>query len=209
MLILNYITVLIGDFGPPGDDHGCVPIIKIADPGLSKIVDEDFRRDEFQLWSQRPTGKQEWLTPEQFTPEWDYEASRSLADLSREETAGNYQWWSNLFQVGWVMSCLVTHHAPPFPPVAWPYEYPAEDGRMVNLAGHSYGGSVFHNGFEGYDHRLRHLIARCLDHNPTRRPTLLFMEEFIAANLRREDLRAREPDEELLRNARRIFAGAP
>ncbi|ROV91080.1 hypothetical protein VPNG_09917 [Cytospora leucostoma] len=192
-----------------GDDHGSVPIVKIGDPGLSRIIDEDFRRDEYQLWSNRPTGKSDYLTPEQFTPEWDYEASRGLEELSREETAGNYHWWSNLYQIGWIMSCLVTHHEPPFPPVAWPYTYPAEDGRMVDLEGHSYGKLLFYDRFDGYDFRLRHLIARCLEHNPTKRPTLLYVADFIAANLRREDLREQESDEELLRNARRIFAEAP
>ncbi|ROV86701.1 hypothetical protein VMCG_10932 [Cytospora schulzeri] len=202
-------NALVGDFGPPGGDHSSVPIVKIGDPGLGEMVDWNFSRDEFNLWAQRICGKPDFFTPEQFTPEWDYEASRSLDHLAREQTAGNYQWWSNLYQVGCVMWCLITQCFPPDPPVALPYWYPAEDGRDVVCDGHSYGALLESEGFDAADSRLRRLVVRCMDHNPWNRPRMGFLEEVFDVNVGRMDLRGMESDEELMMNARRIFGEPP
>ena len=209
MLNFKRVTALIGDFGLPDEDHGTVPVVKIADPGLSEVVDRSFRRDERKLWSYRPCGKPDFFTPEQFTPEWDHEASRGLYQLSLQETAGNYQWWTNLYQVGWVMWCLITKCLPPMPPVASPYVYPVEDESNDTIQGHSYGVHIYARDYRTFDRRLRDLIVRCLDHNPTKRPHMKYIERAIAANLRRADLREKESDEELMRNARRIFGEPP
>ncbi|KUI59154.1 hypothetical protein VP1G_06390 [Cytospora mali] len=202
-------NALIGDFGLPGEDHDSVPIVKIADPGLSEVVDGRFRRDEWKLWAQRACGKADFYTPEQFTPEWDYEASKGLYDLSREQTAGNYQWWTNLFQVGYVMFCLITQCSPPTPPVAKPYSYPAEDGSNDILTGYTYGMILYAGEYRSVDRRLRDLVVRCLDHNAMERPEMSYLELVIDANVGRMDLRGRESDEELTRNARRIFGEPP
>lgn len=199
----------MGEYGPEGDDHSFVPVVKIADPGLSMVVDRRFRRSENKVWGSRPCGKAEFFTPEQFTPEWEYEASRGLWELSRQETAGNYNWWSNLFQVGMIMWCIMSQHMPPMPPVAYPYKYRAEDGTGRAVRGHSYGLHLFHEEYDHIDGALRALVNRLLDHNPTQRPKMGYLEQYIACNLAREDLGAAEPDGELMANARRIFGDPP
>ncbi|PSR73295.1 hypothetical protein BD289DRAFT_244504, partial [Coniella lustricola] len=92
------------------------------------------------LWTLRTYGKYPFLAPEQFTREWDYHASRSLEDLQREPTAGQYHWWTNLFHVGWIMWSLMTHCYPPIPAQAAPYVYHAEDVRDFQGGGSSESG---------------------------------------------------------------------
>lgn len=92
-----------------------------------------------------------------------------------------------------------------------PYSYPADDGgsHAALLHGYSYGMILYSAEFGAYDRRLRHLVVRCLDHNPLRRPRMRFLQGVIEANAHRVDLRGREPDEALLRNAQRIFGEPP
>lgn len=179
---------------------------------MGEFADAWFRGDETRLWSYRMVGKPSFYTPEQFTDEWEYAASLGMAELTREETAGNYQWWTNLFQAGLVMWCLVTGCYPADPPAPSRYAYQDDDGGAGGgpmSFGYSYGVLLFSDGFSGVDRELRNLIVRCLDHNPWERPGMRYLEWFIADNVGRADLRAVESDEELLRNARRIFGGPP
>lgn len=123
--------------------------------------------------------------------------------------AGNYHWWSNLYQVGWIMWALVTHCHPPWPPRALPYEYPAEhdstgpdDGRQ----GWTYGMHMMDDARYGEcDFELRVQIMRCLDHNPIQRPTAEWFERVVAYNVTRDDLLHAESDEQLREAVSRIF----
>lgn len=171
------------------------------------------------MWQFRLHGKPQIFAPEQFTEEWEYEASIDQAHLKREETAGNYQWWTNLFQVGWIMWSLITHSYPPAPPTMHWYEYPDPDapdgfggdgsgGDNINyLPGMSYGGQILGDKFDGYDMCLRTLIVRLLDHNPTKRPKMAWMEMVLDQSVRRDDLVLEEPDEEFRKAMRRLFGG--
>ncbi|CAN8105498.1 unnamed protein product [Discula destructiva] len=206
-------NALFGDFGPVGSPHEFLPILKVSDPGCARIVDEDMRNSEKDLWYTRQVGKVDHLLPEQFTQEWEYKAATDLASLSREPTAANYNWWSNLYQIGWVMFELITHCFPPVPPRAWPYAYPAEGDDNGNgngngngmITGFTYGANIMGAEFDGYDYQLRLQILRCLDHEPDKRPTMGWLETVLSMNLVRLDLLRGESDEELKAQMNRIF----
>lgn len=152
--------------------------------------------------------------PEQFTQEWEYEASIDKAHLDREETAGNYHWWSNLFQVGWIMWSLITQSYPPVPPTMHSYQYPDPDVQNTNnnnaplVPGLTYGSQLLEKEFDGYDRILRTLIVRLLDHNPTKRPKIAWVEKTLDEYARRQVLSDREPDREFRKAMHRLF-GAP
>lgn len=161
------------------------------------------------LWIFRMMGKPQFFLPEQFTQEWDFQASINLDYLRNEETAGNYHWWSNLYQVGWIMWSLITHCYPPAPPPLWPYQYPAigDDDEDVTVKGYTYGGHLVNEAYTDYDRSLREIIMRMLDHNPRHRPSMMYMEEVLAEKTRRDDplRRNMETDEQLKESTYRVF----
>lgn len=149
--------------------------------------------------------------PEQFTEEWEYEASIDLAHLQQEETAGNYQWWSNLYQVGWIMWSLMTHAYPTVPPTMDSYDYLMEDlpngiyGQNYLVQGLTYGGQLMSPEFNQYDLELRQLVMRLLDHTPEQRPKMPFLEQLLRERARRRELSVREPDAEFIQAMQDIF----
>lgn len=165
-----------------------------------------------KLWLARYRGKSSWYHPEQFTREWEYEAAVDLVHLRHEPTAGNWHWWSNLYQVGWIMWTLITHCYPPQPPRAWPYAYEAEGDRAESVAyalplenGWTYGMDLMNPIFGKYDHELRLQIMRCLDHEPSKRPDIRWLERVIEARVRSRDLVDAESDEQLKDAVAEIF----
>lgn len=210
------VAALIGDFGPRGGNHEFVPSFKVADMGLAELIPQG-APSESDLWQYRLHGKPQIFAPEQFTEEWEYEASIDQARLTGQETAGNYQWWTNLYQVGWIMWSLITHAYPPVPPTMHWYEYPdpnapdgfggdgSGQGGVSYVPGLSYGGQVMEPEFDGYDMCLRTLIMRMLDHKPDMRPTMDLMEQIINQMVRSDDLLAQEPDAEFRAAMYRLF----
>lgn len=150
-----------------------------------------------ELWRARQYGKVDHFLPEQFTREWEYKASIDLHNLRRQPTAGNYNWWSNLYQVGWVMWELVTHCFPPCPPRAYPYRYAREGADVKDQNGHSYGLHVLGREFDSVDSELRYYIVRCLDHQPSKRPSMGWMEAVLMEATVRPSLLMAEPDDQL------------
>lgn len=107
------------------------------------------------------------------------------------------------------MWSLVTHCFPPAPPRALPYAYASEvPGVVEDGRGYTYGMHVMAMDFEGCDVELRRQILRCLDHDPTRRPSLVWFEAVFMYNVRRPDLVERESDEQLRAHMNDIY-GAP
>lgn len=145
-------------------------------------------RHRLELWWQRCAGKPTYYTPEMFTKEWDY--VRNFQHLKDQETAGNYNWWSNLFGIGLCMQSLITHTYPEQPPRPWYYRYAADDKPAEEVRGYTYGSDMFEE--RGYlptplgravDPALLALVVRCLDHNPTKRPTMAVVQRRIQQNL--------------------------
>ncbi|KAJ4403108.1 hypothetical protein N0V82_010703 [Gnomoniopsis sp. IMI 355080] len=214
-------NALVGNFEEAGGPHENVPIVKIADPGLAIIMDDNVRNNEATLWNLRCRGKTQYLQPEQFTREWEYRAALDRAHLSMESTAGNYHWWSNLYHIGWIMWSLVTQCFPPVPPRALPYTYANEDpsslsaatggggvglddgGQFVN--GHTYGMHIMAEEFDDYDFELRLQILRCLDHVATNRPKMGWFEAVLAFNVGRPDLVEAESDEQLRAHMNNVY----
>lgn len=171
------------------------------------------------LWQFRLAGKPQIFVPEQFTQEWEYEAAIDRDHLQREDTAGNYHWWSNLFQVGWIMWSLITHAYPPVPPTMCSYEYANpelgqgggggggldDDAGDDTVYGFTYGAQLMEDEYGEYDTSLRSLLMRLLDHNPTQRPKLLWLERTLLVHARREVLSTNEPDEEFRKAMHRLF----
>lgn len=162
----------------------------------------------FFLWSSRCRGKGLYLLPEQFTREWEYRAAIDLANLAMSTTAGKYSWWSNLYQIGWIMWSLITHCFPPAPPRALPYAYASEViGVAEDSHGFTYGMHVMAEDFTWCDVELRRQILRCLDHDPTKRPRLIWLEAVFLHNVRRPDLVQVESDEQLRAHMNDIYGG--
>lgn len=46
MMLTIWDIVLIGDFGEAGEAHSNMPIFKVADPGLSEVVEDHTRMSE-------------------------------------------------------------------------------------------------------------------------------------------------------------------
>jgi len=111
---LDPMNIMIADFGSPdeGEHHGLLPVMKIIDFGLAwryENLDIDEKVDHqaaYLLWGHRNHGKANTYTPEQFTAEWDWVPGcpRQLGTKDRpyRGTAGEYGWWSNIYQVGLV-----------------------------------------------------------------------------------------------------------
>lgn len=59
------------------------------------------------LYSARAMGNIWFHTPEQFTPAWNYYGVDDIDGLLDDDTAGNYNWWTNLWQVGQLMNLMV------------------------------------------------------------------------------------------------------
>lgn len=97
-----------------GDDaehsHDEVPVFKIGDLGIIRAF-RGFHRDSMlALASSRVLGNQWCQTPEQFTQSWNYygAAAADIDALNADDTAGKYDWWTNLWQVARLMTIMVS-----------------------------------------------------------------------------------------------------
>ncbi|KAK3689432.1 hypothetical protein B0T22DRAFT_378420 [Podospora appendiculata] len=118
---------------------------------------------------------------EQFTDEWDYINSTPLA--SRTLTAGNFSWWTNLYQVALVMwQCIAQCHIEQ-PPVLEKVPLTFPDGSTRGIW--TYGGYMVRPRQSGWqiDEALRHLVARCMAHIPADRPSLAELESEIGKRI--------------------------
>ncbi|KAK3346135.1 kinase-like domain-containing protein [Lasiosphaeria hispida] len=156
--------------------HYLVPGMKLSD--FSRCTDINaISRDPMAMWNSRYFGKAGWLTPEQFTAEWNW--VDILPDGAK--VAGQYGWKTNLWSMGMVMWCLMTHCAPPDGP------YPGEYGDPGALAW-TYGAFLLREDkpqFANIDPDLRNLVVECLMDRPADRPEMDTIEKAIAKNLKR------------------------
>ncbi|KAJ4395785.1 hypothetical protein N0V85_006437 [Neurospora sp. IMI 360204] len=198
---LDMTNVLVGDYD--SSEHNATPIAKIADLGLCQVFCGNQAPAEFR-WSCRRRGKKSIFAPEQFTEEWDHvkEGPRE----SGAKTAGNYNWWTNLYQVGIIMYSLITLYefeAPPTPNMAV-VRYP--DGSEKEVWG--YGMDLLVCGYSHLDFDLVNAVAACLCYDPADRPDLHDLEKLIRAKVT-----AQPPDGPVAKKARdwgrRYFEGAP
>ncbi|KAK4222364.1 kinase-like domain-containing protein [Podospora fimiseda] len=176
---LEPLNILVGNFDQ--DEHNVVPLIKVSDLGLAKTFNGK-ETNAWAVWATRQSGKHHIFAPEQHTEEWDY--LDELPDMNISETAGNYNWWTNLYQVALVMWKLITLHDYEYPPVIEEIEIKQIDGTLVKEW--TYGGYLFHSKFNHIDSDLRNLVALCMIHNPTHRPKMQDIELCIQKHLDKE-----------------------
>ncbi|KAB5511509.1 kinase-like domain-containing protein [Coniochaeta sp. 2T2.1] len=177
-------NILIGDCDE-GWEHEIVPILKIADLGLSRVVDPELKADVDEMWGSRRAGKPKYLTPEQFTEEWDFIKGAPVdeaADSNIANTAGNYNWWTNLYQVGQVMWQLITLHGLEWPRTAQQVELRNAKGEGETIW--TYGSWLLDPRFKDTDLQLRMLVMRCMNHKPAERPTLAEVDGILKDKVR-------------------------
>lgn len=174
---LDMTNVLVGDYDT--DEHNILPIAKIADLGLCEPFDGHGWGASDHLWSCRRQGKRTIYTPEQFTEEWDH-----FKDNPRDsgaKVAGNYNWWTNLYQLGIVMYGLITLHefeAGPIPTFA-EIRYPDRSRKEV----WGYGMDLLHCPYSNFDFDLVNVVAACLCHDPADRPDMHDLERLIESKV--------------------------
>ncbi|KAH8904774.1 kinase-like protein [Coniochaeta sp. PMI_546] len=199
-------NILIGDFD--GDEHSILPVVKIADLGLCLNVDIRFRNDPHRMWAARRRGKFTIYTPEQFTEEWDYVRRTPFSEHGvQKATAGNYHWWTNLYQVAQVMWQLITLHSIEYPPVAVPYDTELPDGTLETQW--SYGTGLLDPHYDYVDRDLRELVMSCMNHNPTDRPDMPHIEEVLREKIHRQGEMSAEERKAVQDFCVQLFADPP
>lgn len=94
--------------------HKEVPVFKIGDLGVVRAFRGHHRDSMLALASTRVLGNHWCHTPEQFTQTWNYYGATAsdIDALNADDTAGKYDWWTNLWQVARLMMIMVSkaHH---------------------------------------------------------------------------------------------------
>lgn len=134
-----------------------------------------------------------------------------LHTLRREETAGNYGAHSNIFHIGMIMFELITLNFPDVPLIARPYNFVIEGQTHI---GWTYGHNLLgtYNAEYNFDNAtpselLRSVVVWCLEHNPTKRPSLQTLEQIIKMQVTRTW--TAETDEQTRRWATNYFGYPP
>ncbi|KAH7627888.1 hypothetical protein B0T09DRAFT_359213 [Sordaria sp. MPI-SDFR-AT-0083] len=150
-------------------------------------------------------GKSSIYAPEQFTEEWDHVKEGGPRE-SGATTAGNYNWWTNLYQVGIIMYSLIqlcefeTSPVPNYAAIRYP------DGSEREVWG--YGMGLLVSQYSNLDFDLVNAVAACLCHDPADRPDMHDLER-----LTERKVSSQPPDgpaAQTIRNwGRLIFEGAP
>ncbi|KAK4223468.1 hypothetical protein QBC38DRAFT_516766 [Podospora fimiseda] len=116
--------------------------------------------------------------PEQFTEEWEnIKQTPATAINTSKDTAGNYSWRSNLFQVALIMACVITGATPQHPP------RPTRVNLKINCPGPRHGDEISGTTYGWYlvygkppwchiDFELRRVLAHCMMNRPVDRPSM-------------------------------------
>ncbi|KAI2627705.1 kinase-like domain-containing protein [Hypoxylon sp. NC1633] len=179
----------------PGE-HILFPRLKLADYGLAKEV-KTFKRNTYYFYLRR-IGKLGFMSPEQFTSEWDtLPPTANGSEVSEHPTAGSYGSATNIWGIAVTMWILITQRLPPTPPqpqvppgVVLPPgydansaspgsnpqntpEYKAALAQLSSTMPISYCVGMDNSGnYTHVDEELREVIYRCMYHSPEHRPTI-------------------------------------
>lgn len=100
----------------PMKEHGHdeVPVFKIGDFGIVRAFRDKHRDSMLALASSRVLGNRWCNTPEQFSHLWNFYGADAAAinDLNADKVPGQYDWWTNLWQVGRLMTMMVSKLRP-------------------------------------------------------------------------------------------------
>ncbi|KAK8045501.1 kinase-like domain-containing protein [Apiospora rasikravindrae] len=189
--IQREINIQMEDGFPiPSDslEHDLLPILKLGDFGLAQFIKPGKRNEYYRHY--RGTGKWGWHTPEQFCSDWDYlPLTRDGREASQEIAAGNYDWHTNVWQIG----LLIIRAQIPWKP-RMDNLFQQQWGRVIT---NSYGILLDHDALSDVDLELRRTVCRCLKHDPRERPGL---EELLNQAMRMVGQRVRGGTEQEIRN---------
>ncbi|KKY35551.1 putative serine threonine protein kinase [Diaporthe ampelina] len=184
---MNDRNIMIGDFGGgggnvggpggPGHPHDQVPVVKVGDLGVITRLLPRHRGDFFVLVAGRVRGNMWYHFPEQFTETW--KSVGGMESLAADDVAGKYGWTSNLWQVGRLMTIMITRMLPDVPPACTQGRITKPDGTAQTVW--TYSGHLLGSEFDHYDPLLRSTVAWCMAHRPADRPGILELERLIAA----------------------------
>ncbi|KAK7708436.1 hypothetical protein SLS63_013474 [Diaporthe eres] len=175
---MNDRNVMIGDFSAdPGPEHphDQVPVVKVGDLGVITRLLPRHRDSFFVLVSGRLRGNMWYNFPEQFTETW--KNVDGMESLAADEVAGKYGWTSNLWQVGRLMTIMITRVTPDVPPTCTQSDITKPDGTTQKIW--TYSGHLIGEQFDHYDPLLRSTVAWCMAHRPADRPGILELERLI------------------------------
>ncbi|KAK3319613.1 kinase-like domain-containing protein [Cercophora scortea] len=205
---LDTSNVLVGDFNLGGskDDHGLIPIMKVADLGLAAPMMTVMKVAAVDMWLYRKCGKRGgYYAPEQFHPEWNYiHGLPSMETRFTPTVAGRYSWKTNLYWVGLIMWSLVTLHRPPRAPHPY-HSIPFTTYDNTEWKEHwTYGGYMYSERWKHIDAELRRTIAACMSDVPEDRPDMRDLWDLIQRKVH-ESAGAGEDDEKTRMWARDFF----
>ncbi|KAK0701368.1 hypothetical protein B0T21DRAFT_115945 [Apiosordaria backusii] len=176
---IDPLNVLVDKFDE--HEHNLAPLVKIADLGLVKVFNG--KNTAFEYWRIRDNGKPQLYTPEQFSEEWDY--LNGNPKTINSEVAGNYNWWTNLYQISIIMWQLVSLCFPEQPPRVEKIKITHQDGTESTEWG--FGGFILDDKRFGHiDRDLRELINQCMLYTPSKRPTMEQMETILEKKIKRQ-----------------------
>ncbi|KAK4642082.1 LOW QUALITY PROTEIN: hypothetical protein QC761_511883 [Podospora bellae-mahoneyi] len=154
-------------------------------------------------WNSRGRGKQS----EQFSEEWDYISGNPRTIKS--ETAGNFNWWINLYQIALVIWQMVSLCHAELSPSPEKITIKMLDGTETTAYG--FGGYILNDKkFKHIDRDLRELINQCMLHVPAKRPTMEQLENLLRSKTNIQGVDPQNQEQvEAQRYCEWLFRGTP
>ncbi|PSR90764.1 kinase-like domain-containing protein [Coniella lustricola] len=175
---LDVQNAMVGDFDGL---HAGIPIVKIGDLGLATSFTNEDRQDYMFMMRARRRGKAYIYVPEQNSIDWNYLWKAPI--LENEPVAGNFNWWTNLYQVALIMYSMITLYFPDQPPQASQCQWTVNTRMGPKIIPiWTYGGLLCHeiNATSVHSITLREVVAWCMAVDPNNRPTLKLLARILA-----------------------------
>ncbi|POS69723.1 hypothetical protein DHEL01_v211885 [Diaporthe helianthi] len=176
---MNDRNILIGDFSAdpgPGHSHDQVPVVKVGDLGVITRFLPRHRNDFFSLVACRVRGNMWYHTPEQFGETW--KNVDGMESLATDDVAGKFGWATNLWQVGRLMTIIITGMLPDVPPTCTQRSIRVQPDGTTRMIW-TYAGHLLDPEFDHYDPLLRSTVAWCMAHRPADRPDIDLLEGLL------------------------------
>ncbi|KAI1109062.1 kinase-like domain-containing protein [Nemania sp. NC0429] len=170
-------NIFIGQVVQNSPEHNASPILKLGDFGIAAEIQSG--REDTYYEGYRKMAKQYFFAPEQFCADWNY-IPHDLGQVASHPIAGNYGIHTNIYAVGSVMECLITHAWPAWPPKPTSCAVQPPEGKQQY---HTYAGHLWQPHYRYVDRDLVSLIMRMQAHLPADRPTLQQLETAVVGKV--------------------------
>ncbi|KAL1863877.1 hypothetical protein Daus18300_008026 [Diaporthe australafricana] len=121
--------------------------------------------------------------PEQFTETWNAFTDAEMM-FAQDDTAGRYGWWTNLYQIGTIMTMLITQNIYDRPPIGTTRTISGLQPNDFDVF--TYGGQVMDSDYDHYNLELRMTIAWVMARVPGQRPSMLQLQDILMGAVRRD-----------------------